>query len=76
MRYRPKRENFRNWDGCDEHYIETLNRYCTYLENKIKQLTIPVVVKSFYCLSDPKEGGLKRCEKQCKGCEMSKYNKQ
>ena len=48
----------------------------TFLDNLEKQLTIPVVVKSFYCLSDPKEGGLKRCEKQCKGCEMSKYNKQ
>jgi hypothetical protein len=27
------------------------------------------VSKSFYCMSDPKDGGVERCDKQCKGCK-------
>ncbi|MCB0538528.1 MAG: hypothetical protein KDE33_13485 [Bacteroidetes bacterium] len=25
--------------------------------------------EQFYCLSDPSEGGVKRCKTQCRGCE-------
>ena len=37
-----------------------------------KALTLTDVVKPFYCLGDPKFGGIKRCDKQCKGCESRK----
>lgn len=43
MKARPIRDRFNNQD---EHYIECLNRYCTYLENKNKQLRLHSVVKS------------------------------
>lgn len=32
--------------------------------------------EQFYCLSDPSEGGLKRCKTQCKGCENSENARQ
>lgn len=32
--------------------------------------------EQFYCLSDPSEGGVKRCKTQCKGCENSENARQ
>ena len=32
--------------------------------------------EQFYCLSDPSEGGIKRCNIQCKGCENSENARQ
>jgi hypothetical protein len=43
-----------------------------FIDDIEKQLTLTDVVKSFYCLGDPKFGGIKRCDKQCKGCELRK----
>lgn len=47
-----------------------------YLKYRTKQLTIPVVVKSFIC--DAEEKGGSRCETQCLGCDgfqrMNKAN--
>ena len=43
MKARPIRDRF---NGQTEHYIECLNRYCTYLENKNEQLRLHSVVKS------------------------------
>lgn len=42
-------------------------------------LTITDVVgrsEQFYCLSDPSEGGVKRCKTQCRGCENSENARQ
>jgi len=48
--------------------------YVHWLEDKlINKLTIPVVVKSFYCLK--KEGVIEeheKCDKQCSYCKMEK----
>lgn len=32
--------------------------------------------EQFYCLSDPSEGGVKRCKTQCRGCENSENARQ
>jgi len=40
MRYRPIRKNYDNEVYGDIDYLERLERYCTYLENKEKQLII------------------------------------
>ena len=45
MRYRPKRENYAIGQFGEIDYQERLERYCTYLENKNKQLHILEVVK-------------------------------
>ncbi len=37
MRHRPKRENYPYGKFGDMDYYERLERYCTYLENKLKQ---------------------------------------
>jgi hypothetical protein len=39
MRYRPKRENYPIGIYGDIDYQESLERYCTYLENRNKALT-------------------------------------
>lgn len=43
MRYRPKRENYDNGVYGEIHYQNNLEKYCTYLENKNKQLTLTEV---------------------------------
>ena len=48
-------------------------------EHLAEQLRIHDVVgrsEQFYCLSDPSEGGVKRCKTQCKGCENSENARQ
>ncbi len=40
MRYRPKRENYATGQFGEIDYQEMLERYCTYLENRNKQLRI------------------------------------
>ena len=55
------------------HNIMYLKRYV------IEALRIHDVVgqsELFYCLSDPSEGGIKRCETQCKGCKNSENKRQ
>ena len=52
----------------EEKSEETAYWHLQKLRSEIKQLTLTDVVKSFYCLGDPKFGGIKRCDKQCKGC--------
>jgi hypothetical protein len=47
MRYRPKRENYAIGQFGEIDYKERLERYCTYLENKNKQLHLHVVGCSF-----------------------------
>jgi hypothetical protein len=47
MRYRPKRENYAIGQFGEIDYQEMLERYCTYLENKNKQLRLHVVSNSF-----------------------------
>jgi len=42
------------------------NKYVRWLEHQVMN---NLVSKSFYCMSDPKEGGVERCDKQCKGCK-------
>ena len=46
MRYRPKRENYYNGVYGEIHYQNNLEKYCTYLENKNKQLTLTEVMQS------------------------------
>lgn len=55
-------------DGVDRFWGTALMVFEEYQE----ALTLGVVVKPFYCLGDPKFVGVKRCSKQCKGCELSK----
>ena len=43
MRYRPKRENYYSGVYGEIRYQENLEKYCTYLENKNKQLTLTEV---------------------------------
>ena len=43
MRHRPIRKNYDNGIYGDIDYLERLERYCTFLENKEKQLILPVV---------------------------------
>ena len=38
MRHRPKKENYASGIYGDMHYLERLERYCAYLENKSKLL--------------------------------------
>lgn len=40
MRYRPIRKNYDIGVYGDISYLERLERYCTFLENKQKQLTM------------------------------------
>ena len=51
MRHRPKRENYPRGVYGEIDYQERLERYCTYLENRNKELTeqcnIAIVSKSF-----------------------------
>ena len=42
------------------------------LQNKLNKLTIPVVVKSFYCWNE--DCGLEPCEEICKECSKYKGN--
>lgn len=46
MRYRPKRKNYPSGRYGDFDYQERLERYCTYLENKISKLHQPIVISS------------------------------
>jgi hypothetical protein len=48
------------------------NKLLDYV-NELEQLTIPVVVKSFYCHSEEACG--LRCGKQCLGCNGMEINK-
>lgn len=41
MRHRPKKENFDNGAYGDIDYLERLERYCTYLENKSRKESVP-----------------------------------
>jgi len=41
-----------------------------------KDVNSALNTSNFYCLSDPKYGGLRRCNTQCKGCENSKNSTQ
>ena len=43
MRYRPKRENYPSGKYGEMDYQERLERYCTYLENKLSKLHQPTV---------------------------------
>ena len=40
MRFRPKRDNYPNGKYGDIDYLERLERYCTFLENKINKSKI------------------------------------
>jgi len=37
MRHRPKRENYHRGSFGESNYQESLERYCTYLENRMKE---------------------------------------
>ena len=42
----------------------------------LRQYAVSGRSEQFYCLSDPSEGGVKRCKTQCKGCENSENARQ
>ena len=42
MRHRPKRENYDRGKYGEIKYQERLERYCTYLENRISKLYITI----------------------------------
>ena len=72
MRYRPKRENYDNGVYGEIHYQKNLEKYCTYLENKNKQLTLTEVSYPLCAC-----GGNERVALDCtrKRCEHPKYSK-
>ena len=49
MRHRPIRKNYGIGVYGDISYLERLERYCTFLEKKQKQLTMRDVSKSVNC---------------------------
>ncbi|QOD60637.1 hypothetical protein H9I45_15055 [Polaribacter haliotis] len=59
-------------DDCTENEIDFKDLYYELIslrEKYSKQLTIPVVGKSFYCVDNDKSDGLvESCENQCTGC--------
>lgn len=59
----------------DEAFEKELNEL---IEREVALRIHNVVGRSeqFYCLSDPSEGGVKRCKTQCKGCENSENARQ
>jgi hypothetical protein len=59
----------------DEAFEKELNEL---IEREVALRIHDVVGRSeqFYCLSDPSEGGVKRCKTQCKGCENSENARQ
>ena len=59
----------------DDAFEKELNEL---IEREVALRIHDVVGRSeqFYCLSDPSEGGVKRCKTQCKGCENSENARQ
>lgn len=49
--------------------IEELINWIDELQSKLSNLTIPDVVKPFYCLDETLNYG--RCNKQCNQCKVS-----
>jgi hypothetical protein len=59
-------------NNAEEDYLKvpiSVLKYITCLEERIEQLTIPVVVKSFYCNSDDGEYNNNPCSEQCIFCK-------
>ena len=62
-------------NNAEEDYLKvpiSVLKYITCLEERIEQLTIPVVVSSKFLCGKEKQHPLKRCEEQCGWCEGDK----
>ena len=64
-------------NNAEEDYLKvpiSVLKYITCLEERIEQLTIPVVVKSFYCGADENHNA-GRCKNQCRLCSIDEEKK-